>query len=289
MQKVKGPALTPPAPARIWVLLASEASTAVVFRRGPSRWTRLYLWDTRTDTFIPGSWFTGRLYELLSDLSPDGLHLVYLARNESKRRQERAEAELGVDNFWAWTAVCHPPRVKAIGLWNANDGFSGGGIFADNGTLWLHHDFKLSDKMVSLRQPPNLRVVLSPQGSRQVIWLEAMKRTGWRVSQMPQTGNWETFKPPLVLQKKKLELRVLGRRMRLAGFLQEYVWHGPQPQPGLQGASWADIDRQGRLVYAREGRLYAATPEGEQELANLNDDQPPGRPAESPEEGTLHR
>ncbi|WP_146009434.1 hypothetical protein [Deinococcus planocerae] len=286
MQKARGPDYTPPAPARVWVLLASEASTAVVFRRGPSRWTRLYLWDTRTDTFAPGSWFAGRLYELMSDLSPDGRHLVYVARNESRRRQERAQAELGVDSFFFWTAVCQPPRVEALGLWNSSGLLVAGGVFADSDKLWLNHDWRLA-RMKTLRAPPGLKVAFNPRG-HQAIWIEAMKRTGWRVLQMPERGDWNTFKPPLILRKKSLELRVLGRRMRLAGFLQEYEWHGPHPQPGLRGVSWADLDQQGRLVYAREGRLYAATAEGERELMDLNADQPPERPARTLESRSSH-
>ncbi|GBF07762.1 hypothetical protein DAERI_170021 [Deinococcus aerius] len=278
MQQAKGPAYTPPAPARVWVLLASEASTAVIFRRGPSRWTRLYLWDTRTDTFTPGSWFAGRLYELLSDLSPDGQHLVYVARNESKRRQERARLELGVKHFYSWTAVCTPPRVKALGLWNASGNLVAGGIFADNTKLWLNHDWRLGE-METLRTPPGLNVAFNPKGS-QAIWIEAMKRTGWRVTQIPEAGGWANFKPPLILRKKALELHVLGRWMLPSGFLRQYVWCGPRPVPGLEGASWADFDQQGRLVYAREGRLYAVTSDGARELVNLNDDQPPGRPPE---------
>lgn len=277
MARVKGPAQPPPAPARIWVLLASEASTAVIFRRGPSRWTRLYLWDTAADTLTPGSWFAGRLYALMSDLSPDGEHLVYYARNESKHRQERAKAELRVSRFWSWTAVCKPPWVKALGLWNASDLFSGGGVFIASDELWLHHDARSLEQVETLRQPVGLRVALHPQGVHQAIWIEAMKRTGWRVLQMPEARGWYTFNPPLVLRKKKLELSVLGRHKRQGGFVSEYRWHGSAstPLPDLSGATWADLDQQGRLVYAREGRIYVQGAEGERELFNLNADQPP--------------
>jgi hypothetical protein len=45
----------------MFVLLAPEASAAVVIRRGPSQWWRVTLWDTRTDRFEGGQrWPYGR-------------------------------------------------------------------------------------------------------------------------------------------------------------------------------------------------------------------------------------
>ena len=165
-----------PAPARIWVLLASEASTAVIFRRGPSRWTRLYVWDTKTDKITPESWFAGRLYEDMSDLSPDGEHLLYFARNESQRRQQAGMTKFGVDRFVTWTALCRPPWVKATGLWNASDDSSSGGVFADNRTLWLLHGESSTKAQI---EPIGFTVKPLP-GVRFPIMLGALYRTGWR-------------------------------------------------------------------------------------------------------------
>lgn len=40
-----------PAPARLFVLLAREASAGVILRRGPSKWVQLIKWNTDADTF----------------------------------------------------------------------------------------------------------------------------------------------------------------------------------------------------------------------------------------------
>ena len=68
-------------PPRLHVLLARDASTAVVIRRGPARHTAVIGWERNSDTFRLGQWLYGRIYERRSDLSPDGKHLIYFAMN----------------------------------------------------------------------------------------------------------------------------------------------------------------------------------------------------------------
>lgn len=62
---------------RLSVLLASEAPVGVVFRRGPTKTFRLFIWDRAADEFRPGQWFKGRIYADQSDVSPDGRHMIY--------------------------------------------------------------------------------------------------------------------------------------------------------------------------------------------------------------------
>lgn len=92
---------TPSAPYRLYVILAREAPIAVIFRRGPSKRVQIVKWDTATDTFTPGQWFHGRIYERRSDLSLDGKLLVYFAMNLRTRN-------LHSDYSYAWTAVSRP-------------------------------------------------------------------------------------------------------------------------------------------------------------------------------------
>jgi hypothetical protein len=76
---------TPPAPARLFVILARRAPVGVIFRRGPSPWVQLIRWDTEHDRFEHGQWFHGRIYERRCDLSPDGSLLIYFASKFSGR------------------------------------------------------------------------------------------------------------------------------------------------------------------------------------------------------------
>lgn len=83
----------PPEPSvRLYVIQARESSSAVVFRRGPSKHVQLVKWNTDTDEFEEGQWFKGRIYERRCDLSPNGRFLVYFAANYK-------------EPFLSWTAV----------------------------------------------------------------------------------------------------------------------------------------------------------------------------------------
>ncbi|WP_157451917.1 hypothetical protein [Deinococcus aquatilis] len=251
-------------------MLASDASTAVIIRRGPSRWTRLYVWNTRTDTILPGSWFAGRLYEWVSDLSPDGRHLVYLARNESKRRLHAAAEAFGKETtMWTWTAVCTPPWVKALGLWSA--GPEGGGIWTSHHTLVLDHPASLVANQTRI-QPVSF-TVRGREGTEQIhVLVTSLERTGWQVTQRPERWFGSGKAGALVLRKGKLELRFA--KSPHGRWEATYTWLGTEACPGLEQASWADFDQQGRLLVAKEGCLFAVRGAAFQELMDLNQDQP---------------
>ncbi len=66
-------------PARIHAILARKGDSAIVFRRGPSNKVAVIGWDRQHDTFTPGQWLYGRIYEYRCDLSPNGEYLIYFA------------------------------------------------------------------------------------------------------------------------------------------------------------------------------------------------------------------
>ena len=99
-------AIPPAFPARIHVLLASQAPVGLIIRRGPSKHTATVLWDRRRNTFEMGQWLKGRIYERRSDLSPDGKYFIYLAMNGKSDSEAKG----------AWTAPRPAPRgVQARG------------------------------------------------------------------------------------------------------------------------------------------------------------------------------
>src|SRR5580692_1395652 len=103
-------------PARIWVLLAKNASVAVVFRRGPTRQVQMIKWNLDEDSFEEGQWFKGRIYERRCGLSPDGKYLIYFAATYKEPMR-------------SWTAISKPPYFSALMLWPKGDGWNGGGYF----------------------------------------------------------------------------------------------------------------------------------------------------------------
>jgi hypothetical protein len=104
-------------PARIHVLLARDAKTAVVIRRGPTRHTAVIGWDRVNDKFKLGQWLYGRIYERRADLSPDGKHLIYFAMNGRWDSSVKG----------SWSAISRAPYLKAISLFPKGDCWNGGG------------------------------------------------------------------------------------------------------------------------------------------------------------------
>jgi len=94
--------------ARLHVILARDASIAVILRRGPSSWVRVILWHTDTDKFENGQWLKGRIYGERCALSPDGSLFVYFASQQHKRQ---------ADYRGTWTAISKPPYLTALALW----------------------------------------------------------------------------------------------------------------------------------------------------------------------------
>src|SRR5687768_13881314 len=113
---------------RLHVLMARDASAAVVIRRGPTRHTAVIGWDRKTDRFTLGQWLYGRIYERRSDLSPDGKHLIYFAMNGKWSSESRG----------SWTAISRAPYLKALAFFPKGDCWLGGGLFTGNRSYWLN-------------------------------------------------------------------------------------------------------------------------------------------------------
>ena len=167
-----------PVPARIFFILARNSPTAVVFRRGPSKWVQVLKWDTDTDTFEAGQWFHGKIYERRSDLSPDGSMLVYFAQKIEGRTLRDKEYT------YAWTAVSRPPYITALALWPKGDCWHGGGLFQDNNTVILNHKPDVA-KPHPNHVPHGLQVILKNHvhGEDDPLYSERLQRDGWDLKQ----------------------------------------------------------------------------------------------------------
>src|SRR5438552_18388744 len=98
-------------PARLHVLLASQAHVGVVFRRGPANAVCTVGWNRATDEFQLGQWLRGRIYERRADLSPDGRYLMYFARGGRRHQETKG----------SWTAISRAPWLPAITLFGMVD------------------------------------------------------------------------------------------------------------------------------------------------------------------------
>jgi hypothetical protein len=108
---------------RLFVLKAAIAPTAVILRRGPSRWYHLIRWDLRRDAFEHGAWFHGRIYEDRCDVSPDGNLFVYAAFKRIR---------VADDWVYSYTAMSRPPWLFALELRPAPSVYEVGGRFLDD-------------------------------------------------------------------------------------------------------------------------------------------------------------
>lgn len=273
-----------PVPARIFFILARNSPTAVVFRRGPSKWVQVLKWDTDTDTFEAGQWFHGKIYERRSDLSPDGSMLVYFAQKIEGRTLRDKEYT------YAWTAVSRPPYITALALWPKGDCWHGGGLFQDNNTVILNHKPDVA-KPHPNHVPHGLQVILKNHvhGEDDPLYSERLQRDGWDLKQ-----EWvvENRGYPLMFTTRQPEIREkrnkggsmlirLTRSIDELNYAEEFAVSGGDGHSMIQieRASWADWDLRGRLVFARDGRIFESrvcesTVLSARELIDLNSAKP---------------
>ena len=254
-----------PANARLYAIVARAARRAVIFRRGPTKRVRLLTWDLATDQIGAGQWFKGRIYERRCDLSPSGDMLVYFAA--SFRRP-----------YYSWTAVSRPPFFTALALWPKGDCWGGGGLFETDRKLCLNHSlhqFALAD---GFTLPPGFQVeplgAHSGGGEDQAILWQRRLRDGW--IQLPAEvdarrkgrGKRWYIDPPLTVQKSsdgRSPHDLLLRQHPPGTDETRGRWHvetADLASPDgcivleLGRLDWADLDHNGDVIYAQDGRLF---------------------------------
>jgi hypothetical protein len=277
--------------------MARKAPVCVLFRRGPSRWTQLVKWHTDTDVFEAGNWFKGRIYEHRCDVSPNGRFLLYFACKINPRTVRDPSGYT-----YAWTAISEPPRYTALMLWPKGDCWHGGGLFTTDRDVWLNHRPAAAKPHPShvcslFRVTPNPRAV----GEDSPVHEMRLVRDGWkRVAQgtfQPVGKRFEVqyeANPPEIWERPgrtgmRLRRELHGINFKAFGgpYVEHYVLvlRNGTTTP-VPGATWADLDQKGKLVFARAGRLFRgwAVKGGleEKELLDLNPNRPPARAVPAP-------
>ena len=271
-----------PSPARLFMILARKSSTAVVFRRGPSHWVQLIKWNTETDTFEVVQWFHGRIYEHRADLSPDGSLLIYFAQKISPHTLKDQEFT------HSWTAISKPPYFTALTLWPKGQSWDGGGLFKNDKTVLLNHEKDVA-KSHPNHMPGRLHVILKDchYGGDEPIFSERLDRDGWL---MRQEWKGESRGTPYRFRTIQPEIREkvngsqsirLTRSKEIIDYSDEFalVTRKGSMLTSIERAGWVDWDQQGRLVFARDGRIFTGRiePDGrlaESQLVDLNASKP---------------
>ncbi|MBE9556830.1 MAG: hypothetical protein IMF08_08235 [Proteobacteria bacterium] len=284
-QAVEKPSRRESATARLFVIRAREAPMAAIIRRGPSKQVRLIAWNTESDTFDGGQWLKGRIYERRCDLSPDGRYFIYFAANHKAPT-------------YSWTAISRLPYLTALAFWPKFDCWEGGGLFEDARNIWLNDELSdAREEMKDLPEGMNLRGK-GFGGEDDPIYNLRLLRDGWT---MMQPGKYVhvpgaergpidysfPYDPPQIWERAN----AAGNRLRM-------VIHGKGEKSGdwnvvsheivtpdgeivdFGRTDWADWDRNGDLLYAKDGKLFRLSPgtrgrfdpDSSREIADFNGD-----------------
>ncbi len=282
-------------------MLARNAPLGVIFRRGPSKWTQIIRWNTDEDSFEYGSWLHGKIYLERSDISPDGSKLLYFATKYTNR-----DLEFPI----AWTGLSRLPWLTALCAWPNGDTHYGGGLFESDTTLWVNQcgwpHGPLADNSAL---PPDFEV-----DYQNALWdpnyhgLLRLQRSGWKAVEPYPWGSIPTqrLQPDGTVKTKPTNpncplytpafIRTVHEKNSASGefslvLTSTFSHHEPNTQTFawrnnhrkttimLEGVSWADWDKRGRLLYAKQGELFAVDTNFPHEirsesLANFNDLRP---------------
>lgn len=249
-------ALKPAVPARVHILLAREAATAVIIRRGPSRHTCVLGWNRRSDDIEVGQWLRGRIYERRCDLSPDGRHLIYFAMNGRWSSPSKG----------SWSAISRAPYLKALAFWPKGDCWNGGGLFVSDRDYWLN-DLYRSHELA--RDDTRLRRVDAPPmqaygGECPGVYYPRLQRDGWTLESVRSRDGIQrgVFEKPLPFAHwvlRKIVHAGFDRRQGRGAYYDEHaLWNRRDERLiELPEWEWAELDRK-RLVWVEAGRLLTA-------------------------------
>ncbi|MGL4462092.1 MAG: hypothetical protein ACRDD1_22120 [Planctomycetia bacterium] len=257
-------------PARLHVLLAKEASTAVVFRRGPSKMTAVVGWNRKTDEFKVGQWLKGRIYERRSDLSPDGKHLIYFAMNGNWKS----------DANGSWTAISKAPYLRALTLFPKGDCWHGGGLFLSSNEFWLNNGYghQYGPDGAKLHRSMKFPWHEEYGGECPGVYYIRLQRDGWTMNRDLSTGDFTVFeKNRGGWRLRKKAYATLNHPVDKGCYydVHELIDVDTGETTVYEDWEWADFDRD-RLVWAADGKLHAGGfgPNGLVEVKMLYDFNP---------------
>ena len=237
---------------RLFVYPARTAPIAAVLRRGPTDWARLSLWRTDTDTFEHGQWIKGRVYERRSDISADGSLFAAFVRQGGRRSPADT-----------WIALSRPPYFTALAVWFIGGTYHTGAFFPDERSLWLGFMEETPPDIGA--KPEGLRISRSRdipyidgtgEWTERTVHFNRLLRDGWQLlDREPHASRWERRQP--VGSAMLTMVHVLDDFRRFGGPYQvTYTVTVDGREHSIGEATWADWDHRGRLVVARDGRLW---------------------------------
>lgn len=233
---------------RIYCIPATRSPVIAVFRRGPTDWSHVGLWDVEERRYVPGAWLSGRIFPRRSDLSPDGRYLCYFAY------QPKATWEHGQ----SYVAVSRLPWLRALKAYNTCGTWTRGYYFSEDGSCDDPEDTKLPI-------PYGLR-------SLPIIQFANERRRGWEEApdcpQREPEDIWDQHRNVRIRKRQPggdhlLCVESLGRAggefgmgQAIDGLRISYSLEVGGKIELLESLQWADWDQNGHLLVAtRSGKL----------------------------------
>jgi hypothetical protein len=196
--------------------------------------------------------------------------------------------------MWKWTAMSRPPYLTALALWpNFDHRYYGGGFFGDRRTVYLYGE-ETATRPAKGSIPRDMEILRVQALHEQGVEIPGPGTlNGWKLRQegkwarladIPYPWNYRAESPAIYEKFQPsgrfiLLNKVVGIQSSRPGgkYIQEWgiESHTDDGEIALGEADWADWDQNGRLVFARAGKLYEAHIEAASitghELADFND------------------
>lgn len=245
--------------------VATKKNRIVFLYRKSNKITYLFLlnYQKNKENIQLGSCFHGKFYPNRCDLSPDGKYFLYFAMGNSQKQYDK--------KLFCWTGICIPPNIKANILFAQGDTWGGGGRFIDDKTIYIspgmYPDFDVNQKY----QFDKYKITFD-QSIEDGGWNSGK---GWTLSETQITPKHGDKYPVPKSWIKTIDQATLIKKLNYDSYLKSnnghtmgaYDLHSYEIQDnnnevkyslndGEKICLWADIDNYGRLVIAREHKVF---------------------------------
>lgn len=231
---------------------------AVVIRRGPAKHVCTVSWNREDDSFEIGQWFSGRIYEKRSDLSPDGKYLIYFAMNGRWNSETTGPG----------TAISRAPWLKAIELYRKGDCYEGGGLFLNENSFWINDRYFHEEDALIQSDEVQRDDTYEPEGDFGAedwsVYFPRLMRDGWNL--LKSSGS--SMNSATVFEKSLIEgwvLRKIAHDQVNPPKGKSCYWDEHElineksdSQFECDDWEWAEVDGQ-TVVWASKGCLYRAS------------------------------
>lgn len=261
--------------ARLFFLKSRITNSAIVFRRGPTDWILMSIWNLDNDTLEPGQWINKKVPMRNCDVSPSGNYLIYFVDN--------------FENGNNRTVISKPPFWTALTAWEHGDALfdSGGGLFVDEKTVLLN--VPSAQALENYPAPSDLNVVAFqtqkeyslPKGQVNLLHEHRLEINGWteqnddafirkETEQLTAVGeNWSKKDPK---STTSIVPKLWKKNITNSAALYLITFYYPEHRKNvdlfylgrkdqkirLDDVKWADIDNRNRIIATKEGKLYAS-------------------------------